>query len=338
MGILDKLYKLFRKKPAAHASGRAAAAVVATSKSESTLLTQVPEADPIEIDDQLSGDELWALAMEAANSDRRPRARNLFAAAVRKDPWKYCGVGRGSWKPAKPNQQHLWLSGIADAGFADLAAAIVTPGQPSELSLRGLMSADRRLEEILNETCARLGISRTGTGGSASTVPSMPNREESSKATSGPVFHSEEPEGAEKQCAKCGHPAKSDTFQCEKCGSGLFNSPKTPVERRVVTSVDQPQRAAASVAQSPTGCRKCGRELVFFASGGLGSLQGVFSGGDFLSAARSSMSHSRACPRCRKNYCTACSIQAGDKSGTAYYACPDCGAALGSYGDGPTRV
>jgi DNA-directed RNA polymerase subunit RPC12/RpoP len=35
-----------------------------------------------------------------------------------------------------------------------------------------------------------------------------------------------------KACAKCGHAAESQVIQCEKCGSGIFDSPKTPRETR----------------------------------------------------------------------------------------------------------
>lgn len=55
--------------------------------------------------DNLPGDELWSRAIEAVDSGHSSEASRLFALAMRTNPWKYCGVGPGSWKPAQAHQQ-----------------------------------------------------------------------------------------------------------------------------------------------------------------------------------------------------------------------------------------
>jgi hypothetical protein len=111
--------------------------------------------------DNLPGDELWSMAITASNSNRSDEARRLFALAIRKNPWKYCGIGADSCKPAQPTQQSLWLQGMADAGLHDVVAAIATPPQLSDATIVGLMAYDERCKEILDKACARLGIART---------------------------------------------------------------------------------------------------------------------------------------------------------------------------------
>ena len=263
---------LFRKRAPAPPRPPAASAPTAAPSREVSVSSDVPARSM----EGSTGEDLWAQAMEATNSNHGSEAQRLFGLAIKVDPWRFCGIGRGSWKPAKPHQQSIWLQAMRDVGLQDVAAAIMNPPPPSELTIVSMMAADDKLEDILNTACAKSGWSRPRRA--SESVPSA------------------------------------------------ASAPLSPVRADV-----EPKAIATE-----TGCRTCGRELVFSSGGGLGNLSGVFSGNDFLSAARGSMSHSRACRRCRKNFCTACSMEAG-KKGTAYYACPDCGAGLGNYGDQPTR-
>lgn len=111
--------------------------------------------------DTLGTDNLWSQAIEAANMGRAAEAVNLFASAIRKNPWKYCGVGSSSWRPAKANQELLWLEGMKAAGFIELAEAIAQPPSLGGFhAITDVMKADQKLEKLLEETCQRLGISR----------------------------------------------------------------------------------------------------------------------------------------------------------------------------------
>ena len=107
-----------------------------------------------------SGEDFWAQAIEAANSNRASEAQRLFGLAIKDDPWRFCGIGRGSWKPAKPHQQLLWLQAMRDVGLQDVAAAILNPPPPAELTIMSMMAADDKLENILNAACTRSGWSR----------------------------------------------------------------------------------------------------------------------------------------------------------------------------------
>jgi hypothetical protein len=103
-------------------------------------------------------DEVWVQAIQAADSGRADESARLFASVIRASPWKYCGVGRGSVKPKDGHAQELWLKGMIDAGFTDVASALSNPARPGELTITGLMEADRAVEAILARNCERLGI------------------------------------------------------------------------------------------------------------------------------------------------------------------------------------
>lgn len=107
----------------------------------------------------LNGDDLWTRAMNAAIRGAQNDAMRFFAAAIRKDPWKYCGVGAGSWRPANGHQQVPWLDGMAEAGFGEVATALQNQ-PPVAATLSATQSADQELENLVKRTCARLGIVR----------------------------------------------------------------------------------------------------------------------------------------------------------------------------------
>jgi hypothetical protein len=111
-------------------------------------------------DTKTRGDDLWAQAIEAANTDRSSDAERLFGLAIKADPWRFCGIGRGSWKPAKPHQQSLWLQAMRDVGLGDVATAIASPPAPKEMTIMSMMAVDDQLEDTLKAACARLGWSR----------------------------------------------------------------------------------------------------------------------------------------------------------------------------------
>ncbi len=113
------------------------------------------------VSDRLSGDETWALAIDAADTKRPIEAAGLFAAAAKKNPWKYCSIGHGALRPALPHQQDAWLEGLKQAGFGVLVEALVAPQQSSVPTIIEVFQGEQHLEQLLEETCKRLKIKKS---------------------------------------------------------------------------------------------------------------------------------------------------------------------------------
>lgn len=99
-----------------------------------------------------SAEENWASALLAAEMGASSAA-DLFASAIRKDPWKYCGVGEGAYLPPDRHVR-MWLEGMRRAGYSELTDYLQhEPAGGDSLDELAMREARRRL--VLSRICER---------------------------------------------------------------------------------------------------------------------------------------------------------------------------------------